>query len=145
MKYNIGCYFFLMHGNELFSKDLDPFYYDTGFIEHTKHKCRFSSARQMNSSSRQPELDAAIQHHCTAETRCPEGCKVGTKDLHLLSCQLPYSAEDSPKPHVGLGAQDLLISGMRLSGPIRHEWHLESCVTWALQMLILNSASRSLI
>lgn len=30
-----------MHENELFSKDLDPFYYDTEFIEHTKHKCRF--------------------------------------------------------------------------------------------------------
>lgn len=30
-----------MHENELFSKDLDPFYYDTEFIEHTKHKWRF--------------------------------------------------------------------------------------------------------
>jgi len=29
-----------MHKNELFSKDLDPFYYDTEFIEHTTHKCR---------------------------------------------------------------------------------------------------------
>lgn len=92
----------------------------------------FSSARQMNSSSRQPELDAAIQHRCTAGTGCPDGCKVGTKDLHLLSCQLLYLAEDSPKPHVGLGAQDVFISGVRLSGPMHLVWHLESCVTWAL-------------
>lgn len=39
-----------MRENELFSKDLDPFYYDTGFIEHTTHKCRFL----------QPQIDELI-------------------------------------------------------------------------------------
>lgn len=41
MEYNISHYFFLTRENELFSEDLAPFYYDTEFIAHTKHKCRF--------------------------------------------------------------------------------------------------------
>jgi len=37
-----------MHENELFSKDLDPFYYDMEFIAHAEHKCRLLRGREVN-------------------------------------------------------------------------------------------------
>ena len=86
-----------MHENELFSKDLDPFYYDTEFIEHTKHKCRFL----------QHQIDELILQ--AARVRCSHSAslhgidKMSKRLGHTtatwaigtytqLSCELPYLA-----------------------------------------------------
>lgn len=108
MEYNIGHYFFPTHENELFSKDLDPFYYDTEFIEHTKHKCRF-----LQQQTDEVPLQAAGAG-CGHPASLPEMAKGPGPRPRPPLAQLPPLPGGFQEPLAGLGAQDVFISELRL-------------------------------